>query len=244
MDTAMGFRTDWLSYYNNIRKSDKLNFYIVVDPASEKKRTSDYTVMWVFGLGVDNNYYIVDGIRDRINLTERTIKLFDLVRKWQPLSVGYEKYGLMSDIEHIKYVQEQEGYRFSIIELSGSSPKNDRIRRLVPIFENHRIYIPNKLLFINQEGKLVDMINEFLKNEYESFPVSGHDDMLDCMSRIVDEDLGAKFPKKADVLPLSMMNKRDEIPDPFDLNNIPHHDFPQPVLNLMTFKEYLLSGRN
>lgn len=243
-DKAMGFKNEWLMFYNQLRRADKWNYYIIVDPASDKKKTSDYTVMWVIGLGIDNNYYIVDGIRDRINLTERTTRLFDLVRKWQPLNVGYEKYGMMSDIEHIKYVQEQEGYRFSIVELAGSMPKPDRIRRLVPLFEQRRVYFPNRLLFISQEGKAVDLIRELLTDEYETFPVCTHDDMLDCMSRIVDEDLGVKFPKKSDVLPLGMPNKAEEIPDPFNLNKVRTVEDVRPVGNLMTFKESLLSGRN
>lgn len=242
MDTAMGFKNEWLSYYNNLRKAEKWNYYILVDAASDKKKTSDYTAIWVIGLGVDHNYYIVDGIRDRINLTERTEVLFCLVRKWQPILVGYEKYGMMSDIEHIKYVQEQEGYRFAIVELGGSMPKNDRIRRLVPLFEQKRIYIPNRLLFINNEGKAIDLINEFLKDEYGSFPVSAHDDMLDCLSRIVDEDLGVKFPKKENVFPLGMPNKQNEIPDPFNLNNIKSNDIVYKTDRLMTLRESLLRG--
>ena len=42
---------------------------------------------------------------------------------------------------------------------------------------------------------MVDMVQEFIAKEYIDFPVGSHDDMLDCMSRILDENLGAVFPK-------------------------------------------------
>ena len=203
-DKAMGFKKEWLMFYSVIRNSSKWNFYVLVDPAGEKKKGSDYTVILVIGLAPDGNYYLVDGLRDRLNLTERTKKLFGFVRDWSPVNVGYEKYGLQSDIEHIKYVQEQEGYRFRITELGGSQPKNDRIRRLVPIFEQGRFYLPHNHTFISAEGKAVDLIRVFIDNEYTSFPVCSHDDMLDCMSRIVEEDLGANFPRIEEETPLSI----------------------------------------
>jgi predicted phage terminase large subunit-like protein len=171
-----------------------MNIYIVVDPAGEKKKTNDYTVMAVIGLGHDNNYYLIDGIRDRLNLTEKTKKLFELVRKYKPLNVGYEKYGLQSDIEHIRYIMEQENYRFRITELGGQVSKNDRIKGLVPVFENYRFWLPYVKLFKDYENNVKDFVKEF-KSEFESFPVSIHDDVLDCIARIRDVELNTKFPK-------------------------------------------------
>ncbi len=134
-----------------------------------------------------------------MNLTERAKKLMELHRKWKPVATGYERYGKDSDIEHIQYLQQQEGYRFMITELGGSTPKNDRIRKLVPLFENTRFYLPRRLIFVNVEGKSVDLIHQLINEEYVNFPVASYDDMLDCMARIVDEELGARFPKLENV---------------------------------------------
>lgn len=194
-DKAQGFKQEWLMYYTVLKNYDKWNFYILVDGASEKKKNSDYTVMAVIALGNDGNYYLVDGIRDRMNLTERTEALIRLHRRWKPLKVGYERYGKDSDIEHIKYVQEQEGYRFEIVELGGSMAKNDRIKRLVPLFQGNRFYIPYKLMFHKVDGGYCDFIKE-LEGEYLSFPVGEHDDVMDAISRVVDADLLAVFPKE------------------------------------------------
>lgn len=193
-DKSMSFKEEWLNHYTKELELNKLNIYIVVDPANEKKSSSDYTVFEVIGLGPDQNYYLIDAVRDRLNLTERTECLFKLHRKYKPLKVGYEKYGMQSDVEHIKYVMELENYRFQITTLGGNVPKNDRIRRLVPIYEQGRFYTPKKLLFTDYEGRSVDYVERFEQDEFLTFPVCAHDDMLDCRARILD--LGASFPKE------------------------------------------------
>jgi phage terminase large subunit-like protein len=192
-DSAMGFREEWLRYWE-AAKWDNLNLYIVVDPAGEKKKGSDYTVMWVIGLGPDGIYYVVDGIRDRLSLTQKTTTLMRLHRRYHPIAVGYEKYGMQADIEHIRYEQDAGNYHFEIIELGGAVPKNDRIRRLVPVFEQRRMYLPGHLAFMDAQGQARNLTREFVDDEYTRFPVAGHDDMLDCMARILDPELGAVFP--------------------------------------------------
>jgi len=201
-DNVMGFKAEWLRYYGEV-DIDNLNIYILVDPASKKKVNNDFTVMVVIGLCADKNYYLLDGLRDKLNLTERTNKLFELKAKWNPLNVGYEEYGLSCDIEHIQYVQEEKKFRFEITPLGGPMSKIDRIRRLTPVFENKRFYIPKEIIFVGNDKKIHDFINEFIDNEYSTFPVCSHDDMFDGMARILEQDLGATFPDKESMsLPL------------------------------------------
>ena len=195
-DNLMSFNSDWLMYLDILDNYFKWNFYILVDSANEKKASSDYTAMAVIGLAPDKNYYLVDGVRDRLNLTQRTNKLFELHNKWFPKHTGYEKYGLNSDIEHIKYVQNEKNYRFNVVELGGPMPKLDRIRRLVPLFESGRFYLLRRILYRNAEGKACDFTQEFL-SEYTTFPVCTHDDILDCVSRIVEPGLMTLFPIQA-----------------------------------------------
>ena len=197
-DKSQGFREDWLRFYNEVNPRNH-NIYIIVDPANEKKKTSDYTAMGVISLGEDQNAYLLDGIYDRLNLTERTRTLIFLHRKWSKVrritAVGYEKYGKDSDIQHIEAEMEREGYRFPIRELGGSMAKNDRIRRLVPWFEQGRFYLPVSLHKTNYEKKTTDIIDQFRNEEYLPFPVGMHDDFLDMLARIEDDDMGAAFPR-------------------------------------------------
>lgn len=193
-DAAMNFREEWLRYYLKDPDLASMNVYITVDPAHSKKKGSDYTVMLVVALGQDRNYYIIDGVRDRLNLTQRTSKLFDLCRQYDPIKVGYERYGLQSDIEHIQDKMEQENYRFTIQELGGQTSKFDRIMSLVPKFEAGRIWMPIRLLFGDYEGKVHDFVQEFINDEYLAYPVPLHDDMLDDLARILDPEFKAIFP--------------------------------------------------
>jgi phage terminase large subunit-like protein len=214
-DEAQGFQLDWLRFYPSI-ESDLFNRYILVDPAGEKKKGSDYTSMVVIGLGPDRNYYLIDGIRDRLNLTERTKKLFEFHKKYRPLAVGYEKYGKDSDIEHIEDKQHQETYHFDITPLGGPMPKFDRIRKLIPIFENGRFWMPHHLPFMLHDGKMADYVKLFVDEEYICFPVCIHDDMLDNIARIVDPDLGADFPDPDAIGGFyDELNKGQESYDPF-----------------------------
>lgn len=199
-DIAMGFKREWLRFASLDPQTRRINHqgynhYLLVDPAGSKKQGSDYSVFAVVGLAPDQNYYLVDAVRDRLNLTERAAVLFRLHRQYRPLAVGYERYGMQADIEHIKAEQERTGYRFAITELTGSMPKNDRIRRLIPLFEQGRFWLPERLLFVDSQGQTHDFVQKFEDEEYAAFPVSGHDDMLDCLSRIVDPELAAVFPR-------------------------------------------------
>jgi predicted phage terminase large subunit-like protein len=197
-DKAMGFREEWLSYYEQLGDTAGWNKYLLVDPASSKKKaTSDYTVMAVIGLAPDGNRYLLDAVRDRLNLTQRAAKLFELHRKHNPRAVGYEQYGMQSDIEHVRYEMESRNYRFGITELGGSVSKEDRIRMLVPVFEQKRFYLPKRLLFVDHQGAVQDFVQDFVTNEYLAFPVCVHDDMLDCIARILDPVLSAQFPMPA-----------------------------------------------
>ena len=55
--------------------------------------------------------------------------------------------------------------------------------------------MPRHLYKRNYEGKRQDLIQAFINDEYTPFPVMLHDDMLDCLARIVEPDLAAHFPQ-------------------------------------------------
>lgn len=198
-DRTQGFRNDWLRYYQVTTETDfsRMNKYLLVDPASTKKRESDYTAMVVIGLGDDGNYYLLDAVRDRLSLRERGDSLFSLHRRWRPSRVGYERYGMQADIEHYRERMSRENYRFEIVELGGQIAKADRIRRLIPPFESGRVHLPETLIKVDYEGRHVDLVAAFVNEEYRDFPVAQHDDFFDALSRIMDPELGAVWPKPA-----------------------------------------------
>jgi phage terminase large subunit-like protein len=197
-DETQGFKVEWIRYAAASPRGQ--NLVIVVDAAGDpsskagRRKKSDYTAMWCLGLGADRKVYVHDMVRDRLSLTQRADLLMNWHRKWQPMAVGYEQYGMMADIEHIRTVQDNENYRFDITPLGGAMAKNDRIRRLVPWFERGRLYLHPKISKSDYEGRTVDLTRAFVDDEYAAFPVSVHDDMLDALSRFLDEDLPIRFP--------------------------------------------------
>lgn len=200
------FQESWLQWYRSGgTKPKEMNIVILVDPAGgddinkKKKKLSDWTVMMVVGLAPDNNYYILDIIRDRLNPTDRIDTLFMLHRKWNESAgkspkVGYERYGMMSDIHYIREKQRQDSYNFPIIELAGRMMKEERIRRLIPDMQNGRWYLPASLIYIDTEGRKFDLITE-MKGEMANFPRARWDDMLDSLSRVYEPELYLAFPK-------------------------------------------------
>lgn len=212
-DKVQGFKTDWLKYWYP-REWDGMNRYIIVDPASKKKKSSDYTVMAVIGLASDNKYYVIDWIRDRLSLTERTAMLFKLHRAYSPLGVGYEEYGIQADIEHIQYVQSLEHYNFDITPLGGAIAKEDRIKGLVPIFEAGRMLLPSGLTHTSYEDRPYDPTTVFVDEEYRNFPVSLHDDAFDDLARILDPAMNVVWPER--IQPEEHPTKRDRWARDFD----------------------------
>lgn len=180
-----GFRKEWLEYWPAINTRD-LNIYILVDPASSKDKNRDYTSMFVVGLGADDVYRVITMVRDRLNLVERTTLLFELHRHYRPLGVGYEKYGKDSDIEHINSRMKDENYKFKITECGGKLGKPERIQRLIPLFEQGRVLLPEACWRTNCEKEHEDLTKIFVNEEYIPYPMCAHDDMMDALSRIFD----------------------------------------------------------
>lgn len=210
-DNSQTLKKEWLKFVLADPTRDGLNTYILCDPANEKRKTNDYTTFWVVGLGPDGNYLLCDLIRDRLNLTERAQTLFDLHQMWKPLHVGYERYGMQADIAHIQSEMERRNYRFHITELGGQTPKLDRIRRLIPLFEQGRVYIRRTRMHTDYEGVTRNLIESFVEEEYKAFPVMSHDDMLDCLARIEDPDFKMllRWPMSQDAAPPRVITNRN-----------------------------------
>lgn len=189
VDSKQMFERDWLRYYDSEPNWRTMNRALLCDPANSKKKSSDYTTMAVIGQGPDENYYLLDFVRDRLNLTERTRRFIDLHRKWDKPKSGYEKYGKDADIDHIRTVQADETYRFDIAELGGILSKVDRVNRLMPIFAAGRFYLPHRLMYTAHDGKTIDLIHALIEEEMMAWPVPVHDDGLDVIARIFDIEL-------------------------------------------------------
>jgi len=215
------FDEAWLKF-SDVRPAT-LNVYILADPAGSRKKGSDYTAIVVLGVDAAWNLYLLDGYRDRMKLHDRWTTLKALRKRWlrepgvQHVKVGYERYGLQSDLEHFELEMQRDKDSFDIAELAwpreGPGSKYDRIQRLVPYFRNARFFLaqvtegetanqarmraegqPWRIFAptrrADYEGKVYSLNKAFI-TEYLTFPFSVHDDLLDAASRIFDIDAAA-----------------------------------------------------
>lgn len=212
------FKKDWLSFID-IRPAT-MNVYIMVDPAGSKKKGSDNTAMAVIGIDQGHNKYLLDGYCHKMSLSERWTAMSGLRKVWiaqpgvQMVKVGYEKYGMQSDLEYFEEKMLTTKDAFDIVELNwvntGSQSKIDRIQRLQPDFQAKKLYLAavtdgesaNQKRIKEQgqsfrifspvkrrdhEGNLYSL-NKRLIDEFLVYPFAPHDDMLDVCSRIYDMD--------------------------------------------------------
>lgn len=158
-----------------------VNIYIMADPAHSKRRGSDRTAIPVIAVDAQRNKFLVDGFNHKMNLTERWNALKGLRKKWmnapgvQSVYVGYERYGMQSDLEHFETQMKIDKEHFEIKELAwpreGPGAKGDRVGRLRPDFELGHFFLP-LLVWHDDQGlcflKIEDQEVKYVKAEKET----------------------------------------------------------------------------
>ena len=212
------FKREWLRF-SDIRPAT-LNVYVLCDPASSKKKGSDSTAIAVIGVDAGGSKWLLDGYHHKMGLSERWQAIRGLRRTWsgmpgvQLVRVGYERYGMTSDLEYFEEQMQRDKDAFEIVELAypreGLGSKNDRIQRLEPDFRNGRFFLaqvpPSETaaqtrmraegqafrVFTptrrkDHEGNIYSLNKNFIE-QYLLHPFARHDDLIDAVSRIDDID--------------------------------------------------------
>lgn len=186
----MQFNRGMIQYWDAL--PSELNYYLLVDPASAKKKKSDSTAMLVVGVVKDDRgrrlKFIADGIKDKLNPKQRVDVAIELAKLWKIKGCAWEAIGFQeTDCVYLEEKRRVERLFFDVIEIkSHMSAKEDRIRSLVPQYANHEWFWPAKGKVIKHssfEGKNYDLTD---KMEYEilKFPLGEHDDLIDSQTFI------------------------------------------------------------
>lgn len=210
------FQKGWLRFAE-IRPAT-LNVYIMADPANSKRKDSDNTAIAVVGIDAAGNRYLLDGYRHKMGLAERWAALRGLRLVWsrmpgvQMVKVGYERYGMQSDLEYFEERMRAEKDVWEIVELAwpkeGPGSKEDRVQRLQPDFKAGRFYLAaatdretsaqRKVREAGQPFRIFTperkrdhlgaaySLNKGFLEEYLTFPFSAKKDLIDAVSRIYD----------------------------------------------------------
>ena len=179
----------WYSIENVLKYKGRFNFYITTDFATSEKQKSDYSVISVWALNNNADWFWVDGILERQLMSANVNDLFRLAQMYKPQSVGIEVSGQQTGF--ISWIQNEMMRRniyFPLAsennsELPGIRPTTNKLVRfniVQPLFKAKKIFFPvekktNKIL---QEGI----------NELSLISVGGirskHDDFIDTVSML------------------------------------------------------------
>lgn len=140
------FDFKYLLPYNKLKG---MNIFITVDYAVSKKSRSDFTSMAVIGMDENGTKYLLDGVRDKLDLEETWYNLKMLHEKWYEflsafstnqygVYVSYEKQSANRDIEALEMLMKRDDYYFEIVPYSsGTQSKVDKIKKLIIDFKNN-----------------------------------------------------------------------------------------------------------
>ena len=220
---ASSFTLDYESVQrHNLTSYENLNLYLIGDPSSGRTKKSDYTALTVIGIDRNTNIILIDGIRDRLNLSQRADAFFMFHDRYPKIiKYFYEETGLCSDLEYFKerMTAIQDLFYQKIVPLKPSVSKQARILKLEPFLTELRIFVPDKLPKMSVHGISYDLVHALLYEEMKPFPFPRHDDLLDDLAYAVEniqngqmiapkgsDDLKSFYEKRA--IDISIMDTR------------------------------------
>lgn len=179
--------------------SDEKNLYIMVDPSKGK---GDPTVALVFAASKDQKLSLVDGLRRKMGPSEFNQELSRLMLKWSSrgrlMQVRIEEFAQAQYAHYFqKHMEDHYGYCPAPVLGCGSNALNStesgRLRdwnRLEPAFKFGTLLLPpeGSLWEVDGAGRMYDLVEYFLENEYDSFPLCLTDDILACFALLFEPE--------------------------------------------------------
>lgn len=189
----MKFRREWIKYEDPIIPSQPgFNFFINVDPASSKRKSSDFTAMSVFGVDHEFNFHLVDGVHDKLDPLQRIEEFFRLVKKWNCVYSSYETIGFqLTDAFFINRMMRERNLYVPIWEVAKHKENKDaRIMGIQPIMKSGKFFMPNKPILYERKwvnpddgfSRTIDLVEQALL-EMDFYPMATHDDILDTFAQ-------------------------------------------------------------
>jgi phage terminase large subunit-like protein len=199
------FKREWIKRAPHIKPGTPgFNFFLCVDPASARRKESDFTAMAVFAVDHEFNFYWVDGVHDKLDPLQRIEAVFELARKWNIVYCSYETIGFQkTDAFYINMKMREDNFYFPIWEVAHHKEnKDERIMGIQPIMKAGQFFIPDAPMpyerkWVNPDdgfSRTVDLIEQFFI-EADFYPMSTHDDILDVFSQARSIVFAGMIPK-------------------------------------------------
>lgn len=179
----------WYRKKNVLDFKSHFNFYITTDFAVSEKQSGDYSVISVWAYNYNGDWFWIDGICARQNMSANLINLFELVSKWRPLGVGIEVSGQQAGF--IPWIQDQMMQKNIYFNLTSDGNSNKpgirpntnkmvRFNTVIPLFKLHKIYFPEEM---KQTHIMMEAVNELSLASSSGFR-SKRDDFIDTISML------------------------------------------------------------
>jgi len=187
----------WYSRKSLLKRRTAFNFYITTDFATSDKETSDYTVISVWAINNNGDWFWVDGICKRQKMNVSIDDLFKFVAVYSPQSVGVEISGQQNAF--IQWLQNEMMTRsawFSFAMQKGTPGirpilnKLSRFNLVVPLFAAGKIFFPAEL---RETPIMAEAISELSLATQSG--IKGKDDFLDTISML--PELNAWLPTES-----------------------------------------------
>ena len=173
------FKLEWMKYWVDtprkpndvvVPELSDMNIYTTIDPAISERIEGDFTGIITVGVDSDNNKFVLETKRLKVNPFELINEMFEVYKRFKPLQMGLEMAVFQKVLKYWLMIEMQKrNVYLPIIELkSEQKSKEYRISGLQPFFEFGSIYI-NKSM-----GELED--------ELLTFPIMRHDDLIDPLA--------------------------------------------------------------
>lgn len=170
------FDSDMLSFYDEDELPDDLVYYTAWDFAIGKKERNDYTVGITVGIDKDNNIWIVDFLRKRMDTYEIVDAIIDRWETWHEQLIAMEKGHISMAMGPYmeERISERKAYGLITHEMNpGRRDKELRARAIQGRMRQGKVKIPRAKTW-----------TELIIKELMSFPFGTHDDIVDTLAWI------------------------------------------------------------
>lgn len=178
----------WYMRKDLLRNRGAFNFYITTDFATSDKETADFSVISVWAINSNGDWFWVDGVCKRMKMNEAIDHLFRLVAIYGPQSVGVEISGQQNSF--IQWLQNEQMTRnawFTFAMQKGTPGirpvlnKLARFNMVVPLFAAGKIFFPSELKASPIMGEAMSEIALATQSG-----IKGKDDFLDTISMLAE----------------------------------------------------------
>lgn len=178
------FQLSWIKYFTDLPKGI-YNYYLSLDTHGGGESKYADSNGWVLNaVDRDDNWFLLDAVKDKLNTTEIIDKLFAYHSRYPSLKIGIEKTMFVNALKpELEREMTKRGKYLNIEELSHSTTsKEARIKSLVPRFERGKIFL---------RKEQIELVEEITR-----FPKARHDDILDSLAfneEIAEKPYGGKI---------------------------------------------------